>query len=116
MIREITEILKERMIIRRLKRLIRKVEANNSKPRAYKVCEHQGWGDRISIRQPNKDNTYRIDGNMMGLRVGDRLVYESQGGNMAYGVIIELKYEYNPRDLFFGTLAPAGVWEEKMED
>ena len=93
---------------------VRKIMAGNKNPRVYKVWEHNGWGDRISIRKVNNDGTFGIDGHLMTKPViGDIIVYEIANGEKAKGVVSETKYPGDPPDMFFATVIPVEIYREE---
>ena len=95
------------------KRRARMIMAGNKNPRVYKVWEHNGWGDRISIRKVNNDGTFRIDGHLMTKPVvGDIIVYDIADGGKAKGVVSETEYPGDPRDMFFATVIPVELYNE----
>lgn len=95
------------------KRRARMIMAGNKNPRVYKVWEHNGWGDRISIRWVNNDGTFRIDGHLITKPVvGDIIVYETARGK-AKGVVSETEYPGDPHDMFFATVIPVELFKEE---
>lgn len=90
----------------------RRIMAGNKNPRVYKVWEHNGWGDRISVRKVNNDGTFRIDGHLMTKpMVGDIIVYDANGGK-AKGVVSDTEYPGDPLDMFFATVIPVELYKE----
>ena len=98
---------------RSVSKIVEEAKAKNPNPRIYKVWEHNGWGDRISIRHVNKDGTFCIDGHLMTKPVkGDYIIYEVQSGKKAKGIVISTDYPGDPWDMFFATVMPLDYYEE----
>lgn len=97
----------------KLSACIKSVQSKNKNPRTYKVWEHKGWGDRISIRHVNKDGTFNIDGHLMTKPVvGDYIIYDTSRGHKGKGIVISTEYPGDPWDMFFATVLPIEYYNE----
>lgn len=91
-----------------------KAKSQNYNPYTFKVWEHRGWGDRISINRVNKDGTFDIDGHLPRKPVvGDFIIYNTQAGNQGKGVVYSVKYPGDPPDMFFAVVVPMCVYHEE---
>ena len=99
---------------RRLQKVIGDCKAKNPNPRIYKVWEHKGWGDRISVRCVNQNGTFEIYGHLTPKPIeGDYIIYECQSGKKGKGIVIRTKYPGDPLDMFFATVLPIEYYLEK---
>lgn len=88
-------------------KLIKKLQSSNPNPRIFKRWEHQSWGDKISIRKAYEDGSFAIRGWLYKRpKEGDLFVYETQDGKYAKGIIHNVEYCHDPRDLFFADVIP----------
>jgi len=96
-------------------------EAIKEESRIWKVWEHNGWGDRISIAEQNEDGSYGINGNrsIPRLSKGDYLVCKGKDkGEPCYlrAIITDIEYKSDPPDLFFGIMVIVNVCNEDGAD
>lgn len=88
-------------------KVYKKLQSNNSNPRSFKLWEHDSWGDKISIRKIYDNGSFQIVGWLYDRPIqGDWLIYEVQSGKYAKGIIHNIKYCQDPRDMFFADVLP----------
>lgn len=98
---------------RKMSKIVYEAKSKNSNPRTYKVWEHKGWGDRISIRHVNKNGTFQIEGHLVTKPVvGDYIIYETSSGHKGKGMVINTEYPGDPWDMFFATVLPIEYYNE----
>lgn len=92
----------------------------------FKAWEHTSWGNHIKFF--NFDNR-QIWGHYLNkyswasngkkpykLSLGDEIQFRMGSGKIARFLIIELKYQADPKDMFFGTVEDIGYVEEELKD
>ena len=110
---KIIEKIKDYLADLKLRKIAKKAMQKNDSPRTYKEWEHNGWGDRISIRRVNPDGTFDIDGHLMIKPVvGDFIVYDIANGEKAKGVVFSVEYPGDPWDMFFASVVPVCKYTE----
>lgn len=104
--------VKECIEVWKLVRMAKSALSKNKKPRTYKMWKYNSWGNAIYIVRVNHHHTFSIFGFLQNRpRVGDIMLYDSQGGGVAKGVVVDVKYESNPPDMFFAEVAPYSIWK-----
>ena len=88
-------------------KIIKKLQSNNFNPRTFKQWEHKDWGDKISIRKIYDNGSFQIVGWLFDRPIqGDWFMYETQSGKRAKGLIHNIEYCSDPRDMFFADVLP----------
>lgn len=68
----------------------------------------QVWGNAIGWFDYK---TRRISGHFRYLHRGDYIIGHMESGKKAIFMITEIKYEYDPSDMFFATVEDMGYWK-----
>ena len=70
------------------------------------IQKHCGWGDTIRRLSKYSAKGFSITGHLYGIETGDELILDMESGNQLSCVITTIRYENNPRDMFYGYAKP----------
>ena len=77
------------------------------------------WGNNIVIEAPEDKNKiiFRIMGHSPNIKPGDRIYAKMQSGKVADMIVLEIKWEIDPHDMFFGyAVLPRYLTSDECRD
>ena len=88
--------------------------------REWDLGKHRGWGNNIDLLRPEKIHEPSVD--FVGwisfphVAEGDTFLVPMQSGRSARFVATEVKYQSDPKDMFFAKATPVGYADNRGAD